>query len=65
MPAPADDPRPAAVVAKQYREFCWLRQQLVKQGQVAKDADAHEVVAALRRAIPPDLWGELPPTARR
>jgi len=53
---PEADPRPAIVVMKQYREVMYLKSQLVKQGLVSKDANAAQVVEALRAAVPPHLF---------
>lgn len=52
---PPRDQRPTAVVLKQYRELVYLRQQLAKEGLVAKDAPFSQVLEAVRSAVPPDL----------
>jgi len=58
----ADDKRPAVIVMKQYRELMYLRSQLIKQGLVSKDANAAQVVEALRSAVPAHLFTDTPPT---
>ena len=56
----SDDLRPAVVVMKQFRELQYLKQQLVKTGQVSKDANAAQVIEALRASCPAHLFTEQP-----
>ena len=53
-----DDRRPAVVLLKQWREFSYVRQQLVKQGLVAADATPVETLEAIRRLLPMTMFGE-------
>lgn len=52
-----EDARPAVVLLKQWREFSYVRQQLVKQGLVAKDATPVEAIEAIRRLLPMTMFG--------
>ena len=54
------DNRPAVVVMKQFKELQYLKQQLVKTGQVSTDANAAQVIEALRAACPAHLFTEKP-----
>lgn len=64
MADPREDNRPAVVVMRQWREFTIIRNQLAREGVVSGDATADEVLAALRAALPPTLFDDLPPAKR-
>lgn len=53
----ADDNRPAQTVIRQYERIEQIKTKLIKQGTLNGDATPQQVVAALRSAIPPDLFG--------
>jgi len=59
----AEDTRSALTVLRQFEVLEKWRRQLIKAGLVGEDATPAEVIDAMRRAIPPDLFGDVrPPT---
>lgn len=55
-PVTPADQRPAAVVLRQYDKIAAVRKQLVREGACTKEATPAQVIAALRRQVPPELF---------
>lgn len=53
----ADDPRTNLTCLRQWETLQKIKRALVRQGALKDDASPHEVVAAMRRQVPPDLFG--------
>lgn len=55
MPA-ADDKRTTSQVMRQWQKLNQVKRHLVKQGVVGEEATPSEVIEALRKEIPQDLF---------
>jgi len=53
---PSDDKRTTKEVMRQYDRLRLVKQQLVKNGALNGDATPEQVIAEIRRQIPPDLF---------
>lgn len=51
-----EDPRTVNELCKQWRKLQEIRRQLTRDGHINGDATTDDVVAALRKAIPPELF---------
>lgn len=60
MSSDTTDTRSAKELLTQWRKLKEVRQSLVRQGLVDGDATPAEVLAALRKMIPPDVFADDP-----
>lgn len=55
------DERTPLILLRQWREVEAIRRQLIKRGLLDSKATAEDVVAAIRKAIPSNLFGNVAP----
>lgn len=51
-----DDPRTARQVMRDYERFMAMRARLVRDGVVSDDATPEQVIAALRKLVPANIF---------
>lgn len=58
MAKESDDTRSTKTLLTQWRKLEEIRRSLVRNGLVSGDATPAKIVEALRKAIPPDTFGD-------
>lgn len=57
---PQDDTRTPEELMRQWEKLNQIRRQLVTQGVISTNASVNDVIPALRKTIPQDLFNQMP-----